>query len=83
MIPHARFRFSHTHTQNDYASSGYEPPELELTEPMLSDPDVGLDDAATWESFPEKNFNDLQVIFRVMMANIVSLLFVSLISRRL
>ncbi|XP_040169861.1 fat-like cadherin-related tumor suppressor homolog isoform X3 [Anopheles arabiensis] len=52
--------------QNDYASSGYEPPELELTEPMLSDPDVGLDDAATWESFPEKNFNDLQVIFRVL-----------------
>uniref|UniRef100_A0A182U8Z8 Cadherin domain-containing protein n=1 Tax=Anopheles melas TaxID=34690 RepID=A0A182U8Z8_9DIPT len=51
--------------QNDYAGSGYEPPELELTEPMLSDPDVGLDDAATWESFPEKNFNDLQVIFRV------------------
>uniref|UniRef100_A0A182S869 Uncharacterized protein n=1 Tax=Anopheles maculatus TaxID=74869 RepID=A0A182S869_9DIPT len=40
---------------------------MELTEPMLSDPDVGLDDAATWESFPEKNFNDLQVVFRVMM----------------
>ncbi|XP_058123843.1 fat-like cadherin-related tumor suppressor homolog [Anopheles ziemanni] len=52
--------------QNDYASSGFEPPELELPEPMLSDPDVGLDDAATWESFPEKNFNDLQVVFRVL-----------------
>ncbi|XP_052890694.1 fat-like cadherin-related tumor suppressor homolog [Anopheles moucheti] len=52
--------------QNDFASSGYEPPELELTEPMLSDPDVGLDEATTWESFPEKNFNDLQVIFRVL-----------------
>ncbi|XP_058065437.1 fat-like cadherin-related tumor suppressor homolog [Anopheles bellator] len=52
--------------QNDYASSGYEPPELELTEPMLSDPDVGLDEAATWETFPEKNFNELQVVFRVL-----------------
>ncbi|XP_035790783.1 fat-like cadherin-related tumor suppressor homolog isoform X2 [Anopheles albimanus] len=53
--------------QNDYASSGYgAPPDLELIEPMLSDPDAGLDEATAWETFPDRNFDDLQVVFRVL-----------------
>ncbi|XP_055629291.1 fat-like cadherin-related tumor suppressor homolog isoform X3 [Toxorhynchites rutilus septentrionalis] len=52
--------------QNDYVS-GYDHSEPEPVEAglMQSDPDAGLEEA-TWENYPDKNFNGLQMVLRVL-----------------